>query len=382
MSDNWWKEDLDAAPGTGSQQPQSVAPARTGMPPIGDNDWWKVDLEDQGKPGAPGAAKKPAVHEPTIGGLNKTPTGPMSWKDLGKMAVEDWSKSLMSAVATPARWGWDAGKWYEQTKAKLSGDQKAIDKANAIPDFHDSMSGSMVRGVPVVRDMVPQSEGDIKWQQEHPTAEAVGNFAGAMVPALATMGVGAPVAGANTWGNAARYAATQSGINTGLNTADRVVHSNNQATMDELLRGGAKDVALSSVVPFASKFAAPNAKLAGENAGQSIMRMAQTQDDLANIAKYTDKFKGMTGADKVPLPAYMLAAEALNTLKGGFHGTGAVVAGAANYLPQLANMRAMNPGLGGYANKGLEATTIGTSNFLDKLSEQDRNKLRHLIPSR
>lgn len=198
MSDksNWWDDTESKPVDLFSGNTPRTMPAST----PNTKKWWEssedkdVDLFSKSSSEAPKSnfaynyanAAKPMLEGPK----EKT------WSDFAKYMGSESAKGAINTLATPFRLGWDSSKRPEQ------------------PNFEDNISGSIVRGVPVARNIVPVTDQDKQYMMEHPNYETAGNIAGTVGTGLATGGLGV---GSGALG----YMGTQGLVNAGIGIADR-----------------------------------------------------------------------------------------------------------------------------------------------------------------
>lgn len=193
MSKPWYEElDVGNSPRSLAASPSAVATPSSSKKP------WYEELDVPAEPQKstqeiPSFASNYAkAAKPLVGGTAPEKT----WSDFAKYMGSESAKGVVNTLAAPFRMGWDAGR-REET-----------------PNFEDNISGSVVRGVPVARNIIPTTEADKQYMAAHPNYETAGNIAGTVGTGLATGGLGV---GSGALG----YMGTQGLVNAGIGMADR-----------------------------------------------------------------------------------------------------------------------------------------------------------------
>lgn len=262
MAKNWWDdlEDGTEKPSVPVAKPISAAPSKTNNKA----NWWD-DLED----GTEKPVYKP-IAAPTV--KANTNTAPESFTNtVANIASKEAVKSVIP-LARQASTVWDLLK-HAGTHSQPSSNE---------------IAGSIARGVPIARSFIPESKEDTQFKAEHPNYELGGNVVGSTLPAAFTAGIGAPSAAASVGAptnlgqlgvfgqrmlEALKWGGAQAGINTGINTADRIA-ANPDITAKELVKPAIKDAVISGLTPVASRLLSPSAFQASgtENALDKIQR--------------------------------------------------------------------------------------------------------------
>lgn len=126
----------------------------------------------------------------------------------------------------------------------------ASKEAGDVRDWIGSIfGGSVTRGIPGVKHLIPLSQTDQKMQEQFPTMEKVGNFTGNVMGAL-------PTAGVMPGGLLANMAA-QGGINAGVGVADKLIETKGDTTPGELGVTAGVNAAGGAFGPMASKIISP-----------------------------------------------------------------------------------------------------------------------------
>lgn len=236
------------------------------------------------------------------------------------------------------------------------------------------LGGTVTRGIPGIRNLIPITETQQKGMEEHPNIETLGNVTGAMLPAAVTGGIGASPTTASML-SALKYGLTQGGINAGINTADRIIENPN-ASGGDLAKSAATDAALSTAIPVGMKALSPYAAPALETLGGYVDRTSKIAGAREAIENAANKYTPSSIKDNWPTLA--LLGEMGSTMNS--HVGHAIAGGAtlAKFGPEIAKSVVGNQ-LGTVGKMGAAEGIANTGNRLfEQLSESERQKLKAL----
>ena len=176
------------------------------------------------------------------------------------------AESAPSAAAPATNGG--GGKWWEGLEnddagsspqeatpkftPRVGGVVKKEDEKYSKPKYWiaQGLGGTVTRGIPFVRDMIPITESQQEGMAQHPNIETLGNVTGGALGMLPTAGAGGGLGLMGQMG-------TQGAINMGTGYADRAFHDPNISPQEQK-RGLTLDALGGVLGPLAGKAVSPN----------------------------------------------------------------------------------------------------------------------------